>query len=116
MEFSSLLFLLPKPWSLEGLRHTLRELFGPPGAFAGWDRVESLPAPVRGETGRLPEQVGVMYGTEESVVQLVAVTGNSPSPVRIGDFELVRSDSRVFRYESTRALPADFQYYLMVTL
>ena len=41
IERGALLFLLAKPWSVPGLRRTLRELFGEPGAYAGWDRIES---------------------------------------------------------------------------
>ena len=58
IERAALVFLLSKPWDMEGLRRTLRELFGTLGSFAGWDHVDSLRAPGRDQGDAVTEQVG----------------------------------------------------------
>ncbi|MEM9175027.1 MAG: response regulator [Myxococcota bacterium] len=87
IERASLLFIVPKPWSLEGLRRTLRELFGERGAYAGWERIDSFRLPLEAAAGSRLQQLA---GHELLLRGLLAGFNSCASPNEV--FELLHAE------------------------
>ena len=87
IERAGLIFLLPKPWSIEGLRRTLRELFGSTQPYAGWSGPEALRTPRPSEVG---PSLDVGAGHEVLLRGLLAGLNSCATENEV--FELLRSE------------------------
>lgn len=87
IERAGLSFVLHKPWSVDALRLTLRELFGATRAYARWAGVERLRTPLRPEVGRALE------GTARHEVLIRGLlAGLNSCSTEYEIFELLRSE------------------------
>jgi len=87
IERAGLIFLLPKPWTVDALRRTLRELFGSTQPYAGWNRVEALRTPRRPADG---PSLDVTAGHEVLLRGLLAGLNSCATENEV--FELLRSE------------------------
>lgn len=87
IERAGLIFFLSKPWTVDGLRRTLRELFGPTQAFAGWNTVDALRKPQRTAEG---PSLDVAAGHEVLLRGLLAGLNSCATENEV--FELLRSE------------------------
>ena len=88
IERAGLIFLLPKPWSFDGLRHTLRELFGTNTEYAGWSHRQTPLQAVRHAPSRKPVE-GV---ARHEVLLRGLLAGLNSCSTESEIFELLRSE------------------------
>lgn len=87
IERAGLIFLLPKPWTVDGLRRTLRELFGSTRAYPRWNTVEALRTPRSTAEG---PSLDVAAGHEVLLRGLLAGLNSCATENEV--FELLRSE------------------------